>query len=51
MNSAHASFVQDHMGKGRMLLWIEPQTPQQLAWLCARMVRSSPFVVESCNEA
>jgi hypothetical protein len=51
LSGAQALHLRDHIEKGRLLLWIQPRTAEQFCLLCARMVRSSPHVVEICNEA
>jgi hypothetical protein len=31
-----------------MLLWLQPRTEDQFGVVCARIIRSSPHVVEIC---
>jgi hypothetical protein len=49
MSLEQAREVQWHMEKGRIVLWLEPQTSQDVDTACARLVQASPHLVELCN--
>jgi hypothetical protein len=49
MSSEQAREVQWHVEKGRILLWLEPPTAEDVDTACARLVQASPHLVELCN--
>ena len=49
MSSEQAREVQWHVEKGRIVLWLEPPTSEDVDTACARLVQASPHLVELCN--
>lgn len=49
MSSEQAREVQWHVEKGRIILWLEPPTSEDLETACARLVQASPHLVELCD--
>ena len=49
MSSEQAREVQWHVEKGRIVLWLEPLTSDDVDTACARLVHASPHLVELCN--
>jgi hypothetical protein len=49
ISAEQAWHLQDHLEKGRVLLWLLPRNDEQFGMICAGMIRSSPHVVEICD--
>jgi hypothetical protein len=49
MSFEQAREVQWHVEKGRIVLWLEPLTPEDVDTACARLVQASPHLVELCE--
>ncbi len=49
MSPAQARQLEDHIGRGRLLLWVQPLDAEQFSCVCGHLVRSSPHVVEVCE--
>jgi hypothetical protein len=49
MSSEQAREVQWHVAKGRIVLWLEPPTSEDVETACAQLVRASPHLVELCE--
>jgi hypothetical protein len=41
-----AKELQWHVESGRLVLWLQPSTPEDFETVCARMVEASPHLVE-----
>jgi hypothetical protein len=44
-----AGELQDHIGKGRLVLCLELRTPEDFSEVCGRLVQTSPHMVGLCN--
>lgn len=49
MSVDQASQLQDHVERGRLLLWAQPATTEQFGDVCGHLVRASPHLVEICK--
>lgn len=49
MSFEQAREVQWHVEKGRIVLWLEPPTSEDVDTACARLVQASPHLVELCE--
>ena len=44
-----AKELQWHIESGRLVLWLQPSTPEDFGTVCAQMVQASPHLVELCD--
>jgi|SoiMethySBSTD1v2_1073268.scaffolds.fasta_scaffold988987_2 hypothetical protein len=44
-----AEQLEDHIGKGRLVLCLRLGTPEGFSVVCGRLVQTSPHIVELCN--
>lgn len=44
-----ARHLEDHIARGRLLLWIRPQTPDHFGGICDHLLRATPHAVEICK--
>ena len=44
-----AKELQWHIESGRLVLWLQPSTPEDFETVCAQMVQASPHLVELCD--
>lgn len=50
MSADQASQLQDHVERGRLLLWAQPATSEQFGDVCGHLVCASPHLVEICKK-
>ena len=48
-SSDQAGQLQNHIGKGRLVLCLQLRTPEDFSVVCGRLVQTSPHMVELCN--
>lgn len=48
-SSDQAGELQDHIGKGRLVLCLELRTPDDFSEVCGRLVQTSPHLVGLCD--
>ena len=41
--------LQNHVEKGRLVLWLQLPTPEEFGAVCGRLVQASPHMVGLCN--
>jgi hypothetical protein len=46
VSAGQAKELQWHVESGRLMLWLQPSTPEDFETVCAQMVRASPHLVE-----
>jgi hypothetical protein len=49
LSSDQAGQLQDHIGKGHLVLCLELRTPEDFSEVCGRLVQTSPHMVGLCN--
>lgn len=49
VSGEQARHLEDHITRGRLLLWVRPQTPDQFGGICGHLLRATPHVVEVCK--
>jgi len=49
LSSEQARELQRHIESGRLVLWLEPSTPEEFETVCAQLVQASPHLVETCD--
>jgi hypothetical protein len=48
-SSDQAGQLENHIGKGRLVLCLQLRTPEDFSVVCGRLVQTSPHMVELCN--
>jgi hypothetical protein len=46
VSAEQAKELQWHVENGRLVLWLQPSTPEDFGTVCAKMVQASPHLVE-----
>ena len=49
LSSEQARELEWHIESGRLVLWLQPSTPEEFETVCAQMVQASPHLVELCD--
>jgi hypothetical protein len=49
VSSEQARELQWHIESGRLVLWVQPSTPEEFETVCAQLVQASPHLVETCD--
>ena len=49
LGSEQALELQWHVESGRLVLWLQPATPEDFETVCARLVQASPHLVGLCS--
>jgi hypothetical protein len=49
VSSEQASELQRHIENERLVLWLQPSTPEDFETVCARLVQASPHLVGLCD--
>jgi len=49
VSADQARHLEDHIAQGRLLLWVQPLTPEQFGRICGHLVRASRHMVEICK--
>jgi hypothetical protein len=48
-SAEQAKELQWHIESGRLVIWLQPSTPEDFETVCAQMVQASPHLVELCD--